>query len=899
MTWMASRHRSWVRYLAALLIVLAAAVVRVALLGSLGTRIPYVTFFPAVVLASLYGGFPAGLLATALSAACSAWIQTWGHPLALAPEDLVGMAVFVGSAVMISAVSEALHRTRVRATEADALGGVVAEREAAIDALRESRAVLSSVIESLPFEFWAVDTQNRYFLMNSISKREYGDIIGKRPDEIGASPEAVGLWIENNIRALSGELLRQEAPYRRGERVKTFDSIVGPIRDGGRILGALGVNIDITERTFMEATLKKREADLARAQAITHLGSWAWDVETDEVEWSEEMYRIFGVERSSFVPQLEAIANLVHYEDMEKHQQWLADALAGKSVDPFECRIVRPSGEVRHARVFGGETSGGQPGAPQRIFGAVLDITDAVHAREALERSEAFLNEMGRFSKVGGWEHDLLTRQAKWTRELYDIVELSGDTPPGPDEHLDHYPPEDRAVLAAALERAVGSGQPFDLELRLFTAKRRPIWARVIGRPVFQDGRCVKLYGSFQDITDRKQAEERLRLANEQALAASRAKSEFLANMSHEIRTPLSAILGLTELCQRGTSPGKMAANLEMIAESARSLLGIVGDVLDLSRVEAGKLELGSEPFDLGQVMEKALAIHAIVLREKKLHLCLDLPDGVPRRLTGDPLRLGQVISNLVGNAAKFTGEGDVTLSVAVQAPPQPGRVELHFKVSDTGIGIPPELQGAIFDTFRQADSTFSKPYQGAGLGLAICRELTALMGGRIWVESTPGQGSTFHFTAVFGLDSAPQSAAVPEAPACAHRSMRVLVVEDNPVNRHVFEDFLSSLGHSVTTASDGEQALKRLRESSFDLALMDVQMPVLDGVEVVRRLRAGQCGPGAATMPVVALTAYALAGDRERFLQAGMTGYLAKPVSLAALEQTVQAYAAVPDVPA
>ena len=401
-----------------------------------------------------------------------------------------------------------------------------------------------------------------------------------------------------------------------------------------------------------------------------------------------------------------------------------------------------------------------------------------------------------------------------------------------------------------------------------------------------------------KDIAERKRNEESLRLANEQAQAASQAKSYFLANMSHEIRTPLSAILGLTELCRRERDPGKIAANLGMVEDSARMLLAIAGNVLDLSRVEAGKLELENRPFEFPLVLEKALDAHRLALKAKNVGQTLEVSDNTPRLLIGDPVRLGQVLENLMGNAVKFTGSGSIRVSVSVSDSVSQGEVELHFQVADTGIGIEPELQEAIFDSFRQADSTFSKLHQGAGLGLAICRELTALMGGRIWVESAPGRGSTFHFTARFGLceQNVRAEASTRERRVVHLGPAQVLVAEDNPFNRQVFEEFLMDMGHRVATASDGGEALDILRSQTFDLVLMDVQMPGMDGVEVVRRLRLGECGERAASLPVIALTAYATTGDRERFLLAGMTDYLSKPVTFDRLYEAVARYAPMPE---
>jgi len=400
---------------------------------------------------------------------------------------------------------------------------------------------------------------------------------------------------------------------------------------------------------------------------------------------------------------------------------------------------------------------------------------------------------------------------------------------------------------------------------------------------------------SVMDITQRKIDERRLRSAHEQAQASNRAKSDFLANMSHEIRTPISAILGLADLSQRQSDPAKTTRHLRMIADSAKTLLAIIGDVLDLSRVEAGKLTLEKVPFAPRITLERVLETFRDPCREKNISLNLRLAPDIPEQLLGDPVRLGQVVSNLLGNALKFTAEGHISLAVSVLKA-KDGLVDLLVSVEDTGIGIPPGQIDAIFDSFRQVDSTLSKQYQGAGLGLAICRELTSIMGGRIWVQSAPGAGSTFHFTARFELagpgvqDQSSKHPAVPPGDT----GMRILVVEDNPVNLHVFQEFLTSLGHGVQAAEDGLLALEVLREQTFDLVFMDVQMPRMDGLEAVRRIRAGECGQAVAGLPVIALTAYAMRGDRERFIEAGMTDYLAKPVPLGTLQEIVERFSLV-----
>ena len=467
--------------------------------------------------------------------------------------------------------------------------------------------------------------------------------------------------------------------------------------------------------------------------------------------------------------------------------------------------------------------------------------------------------------------------------------------------------PVNHEVMSKVLESLDALGQgvaacTFETELLILGGQRR--FCLVGLRPLPGGGSTLgRVLVSLLDVTGLKEGEQRLRAAHQEAQSASRAKSEFLANMSHEIRTPISAILGLAELSQHQNEPAKTAAHLRMIADSARSLLGIIGDVLDLSRVEAGKLILDAKIFDLAQAVDQTVSAFQDACARKNLEFSVQLLPDLPAMLVGDPVRLGQVLANLIGNAIKFTARGSIRLHVDYpwrqahnrQEGLLSGATDVHllFCVEDTGIGIDPELTESIFESFRQADSSYSKHYQGVGLGLAISRELVGLMGGEIWAQSVPGQGSLFCFTAGFQLPSSQCVAAqkVQAARPVRHR-LSLLVAEDNPVNRHVFTEFLTSLGHQVLQAQDGLQALEQMAKHQFDLVFMDVQMPHMDGLEAVRRLRAGKCGEAAARTPVVALTAYAMSGDRERCVQAGMNGYLAKPITLNALEAAVSEYA-------
>lgn len=644
------------------------------------------------------------------------------------------------------------------------------------------------------------------------------------------------------------------------------------------------------------------------------------------------------------------------------------------------------------------------PFKPVMMRGSYLNITHQKDAQKELTRLKDFLDKTNQVARVGGWEIDMETQKVTWSLVTKNIFGVTSNFVP---EHgsaaLFFKEGEDRETLGKAFEAAINEGKPYDLELRVINIKGEQLWTRTIGQPEFQDGRCVRLYGIFQDITPHKQDEEKLRMKQEQLetficsapvaiamfdkdmnyMAASKiwmasynvdvktiigkshfdvfteiperwkvclkrclqgevikneedsfirrdgklewlrweirpwyetteliggvtmftelitekklvqeelikakelaeeavlAKSRFLSIMSHEIRTPMNAVIGFTNLLLLNPREDQLEY-LKPIKYSADNLMVIINDILNFNKIEEGMVNLEQADFNLEELLKNIYAINKQLTNEKNIGLKLNYDPAITSMITGDSVRLGQIIGNLVNNAIKFTQTGEVVINTRLVKQDE-DKISVYFEVKDSGIGIPEEKQEYIFEIFTQASTETTRMFGGTGLGLAICRKLVKLMGGEIIVKSNPGKGSVFSFSLEFKKGDTAHFTNL-NKPEVQHsgalQGTRLLLTEDNPLNILLVKRYLQQWGVECDVAENGEIALNMIKLNKYDVVLMDLQMPVMDGYETARQVRLLK-GRYFASLPIIALSASAIGDIKQNILKSGMNNCLSKP---------------------
>lgn len=685
----------------------------------------------------------------------------------------------------------------------------------------------------------------------------------------------------------------------------------------------------------MVRRLHERQESLAQAQAIAHLGSWELDIETRAMSWSDETYRILGLERTGINPNHEALMALLSPDERHILEKAMNAALKDKGSFKAEHRILRPDGSFHWVSEMG-YVQKNRDGTPLKMVGTIHDITESKLAREKLKKyrdnleqtvekrtreltrantrlegevaerkraqEQSRLNESRLQSLIETAAEGIVTINQEGqvltfnpAAEVifgYEARELVGQnvTMLMPESYKNEHDGYLKKYIETNVAHVIGSnreaeghrkgGGEFPLELSVSE---------------FWDGERRIFTGIIHDITERKKIQEALGKAKREAEAASQAKGRFLANMSHEIRTPMNSVIGYLDLSLEDAALGKRTRkNLSTAVRSARTLLRLLNDILDVSKMEAGKLALEHSKFNLSFLLDDIMDAFRVKADEKNIKLDYSLHPDITQCYLGDQIRLRQVLINLLGNALKFTEKG----SVFVQVVPADEPGTLLFTVTDTGIGIAVDKIENILEPFTQADVATTRRFGGTGLGTTISRQIVELMEGKIWIKSQLGTGTTFHFTTKLPESECTHNCTRDcdhyrehkrtSPPMAARRHFKVLLAEDIEENAELCRIRLKEQGHRVTHVWNGKEAVAAHQREAFDLILMDLQMPEMDGLEASSRIRKAE-GDADRRIPIIALTASLMREDKEHCLEAGMDAVVGKPVDFADLFERME----------
>jgi PAS domain S-box-containing protein len=665
------------------------------------------------------------------------------------------------------------------------------------------------------------------------------------------------IWVESKAECLAGDAGRTDK----------------------RLYGSL---VDITKRKEAESALRLSEYQHRVIFQNSPLGMVLFDGTGTIVDCNAALEQLMGAPREKIVGFNTA------QDSSPEMRATIQQALLGQ-VTVFEGEYTSVTGGIsRMLRVIFNPISNQTPSG---LIATLEDISQRKLVEEAVLQEKTILHNILEDILAGYWDWEIGSTQKYLSPSLkrrfgYDDHEL----PNTYEAWLDLVLPEDTSLVLGAIKRHVDSrgNLPFNVEVRFRHKDGHTVWMICAGRIIrwSDTGQPLRMVGCHVDISRQKDVEEALLLAKKEADAANRIKSEFLANMSHELRTPLNGVMGILDLLETTGLNKEQEEYTSMGMQACRRLVNLLTDILDLSRIEAGVLHIQKAPISLREIFRQTEDLFSPTAKAQGVALELQIHPGVPDLLEGDGVRLQQVLTNLVGNALKFTQHGWVRMEASALPARWPGRCQMLFSVSDSGIGIPDDKIGHLFQPFSQIDMGYTRAYQGAGLGLSICKRLVALMGGTISVVSEPGNGTTFSFTAIFELETGKHGPASdsPDVSLARFSGLRALLVEDDTFSSAVTSKMLNKYGILVEQVENGQQALAALGRGGFDLVLMDIRMPVMDGVTAVRAIRTGAAGQEASTIPIIALTAHAMEGDRATFLEAGMNDYVSKPVIMSEL---------------
>jgi PAS domain S-box-containing protein len=667
-----------------------------------------------------------------------------------------------------------------------------------------------------------------------------------------------------------GDLVSRERPS---------EDVLERLRMLARIAG------DICEQMEAGRQLQERLQTLELAEEMAGVGHWRLDTERHALTWSDQVYRTYGLDPEAFDPNVDDAVKYYHPDDRATIVQAITHALETGEGYCLRLRLIRADGEERWVEARA-DTERGSRGQVTSLFGVFQDVTDSVSYNERVAASEA------RYRLLADRASDIIVIYGVDGLVRYISPSIEPATGVQPEALVgrpvtDLILAEDVPALAERFKTIVKTPVGTLIEgFRYRSASHRdePRWFEARTTLIRnEDGRVVEFQDVVRDITATKALEDELIEARDRAEAGARAKSEFLANMSHELRTPLTSVIGFSGLLQQSASlPETERRYADRISTASEALLGVINDILDYSKLEAGAVEMEARAFDPRALTQAAAAMVEGQCEVKGLALAVELDPDLPAALSGDEGRLRQVMLNFLSNAAKFTAAGGVTLEASWSGE------RLRMAVTDTGIGIAAEKIDTLFERFSQADNSTTRVYGGTGLGLSISRRLIEMMGGEIGAESRIGEGTTFWFEVPLTPAAATETGDGVDGDVASPDGLRILMADDAPANRELVVAILGGMGVALETVEDGAQAVEAARAGTYDLILMDVHMPVMDGLDATRAIRALDGEPG--RVPIVALTANVQPEQVQRCREAGMDDHVGKPIQVAELLRVIAA---------
>ncbi len=647
---------------------------------------------------------------------------------------------------------------------------------------------------------------------------------------------------------------------------------------------------DITRRKQAEVTIR-RQSEIIRQSPSAIIVT---DMRGDVVSWNGGAERLYGHAEAEVLGR--NVMFLVPEEDRETHWERVIRPLPEAGQVGVEMRALRKGGSVIHVDLTLWVLRD-EGGIPTALVGYSVDITARKRVEDALRDSGERLKLALRAAEMGVWEWRVTTAELYWTPECMSI--FGTERPSGTlEDFTDRVHPDDVERVLGAVSTAMMEKSPFVEEFRIVRPDGTVRWVADYGQTDYaDDGRPVRMVGTVQDVTVRKEYEDRLLEARRQADRASGAKSDFLAMMSHEIRTPITSVLGMADLLGRTSLTDEQSGYVDTFRSSAKVLLSVLGDILDISKIEAGKVVIEAAAFPLRDSVRNIVELGQGMASAKGLNIGLTISEDVPEAVIGDQTRFKQILFNLLNNAVKFTERGTVGVRMSVRERSE-RLAKVTIEVRDTGIGMSADQMANLFTPFSQADQTTTRRFGGTGLGLAISKKLVELMGGEIGVDAIPGVGATFRVTLPFEIAAAVQSPAAVPRPGSTGRErdrcpLRILVAEDNRINRMLVCSMLTKSGHVVTAVENGKEALEAVTADEFDIVLMDMQMPIMDGEEATRAIRALPLPKNG--IPILALTADVMTEHCGRYLRAGVDDTIAKPIDWEVLSRALDTFARSP----